>query len=70
MKITDFVKDHKYTKTVYKFYLTINEKDVEGTYEIEDSGWLCEDDVIIENIDDLTDEEQDAVIEYVTLKIN
>jgi len=66
MKVTDFVKEHKYTKTVYKFSLMIGEKEVEGTYEVEDDDWSSSDDVIIENIDDLTDEEQEAIIDFVS----
>lgn len=64
MIITDFTKDHKYTKTVYKFSLMIGEKEVEGTYSVEDDDWSSSDEMIIENIDDITDEEQDAILDH------
>ena len=64
MIITDFTKDHKYTKTVYKFSLMIDEKEVEGTYSVEDDDWSSSDEMIIENIDDITDEEQDAILDH------
>lgn len=68
MIITDFTKDHKYTKTVYKFSLMINEKEVEGTYSVEDDDWSSSDEMIIENIDNITDDEQDAILDHLQNK--
>jgi hypothetical protein len=52
---------------VHAFNLTINGKEVEGTYEWEESTWGIDDAIVIENVndDELTDEEHEAVCEYV-----
>jgi hypothetical protein len=65
MKITDFTQSHRFTRSVHTFNLTINGKEVEGTYEWEESNWSTDDDIVIENDEELTEEEHEAVCEYV-----
>jgi hypothetical protein len=50
---------------VHAFNLTINGKEVEGTYEWEESTWGTDDDIVIENDEQLTEEEYEAVWRYV-----
>lgn len=65
MTITDFTQNHRFTRQVYNFNLTINGKEVEGTYEWEESTWSDDADIVIENDSNLTEEEYEAVSDYV-----
>ena len=70
MKIEDFTSKHSFTRVVFKFDLTVNGKEVNGTYEREESEWSMDDDIVIENDDDLTEDEYEAVCDYVYEKFS
>lgn len=65
MTITDFTQNLRFTRQVYIFNLTINGKEVEGTYEWEENSWGDGVDIVIENDSNLTEEEYEAVSDYV-----
>lgn len=65
MTITDYTQSHKFTRSVFAFDLLINGKEVQGTYEQEDSDWSIDSNILIENDEDLTEEEYEAVSDYV-----
>ena len=65
MEITDFAQSHRFTRSVYTFNLIINGKEVEGEYEWEESTWSTDDNIVIENDEQLTQHEYEAVCDYV-----
>jgi hypothetical protein len=70
MEITDFAQSHRFTRSVYTFNLIINGKEVEGDYEWEESTLSTEDDIVIENYEQFTEEEYEAVCDYVRAKFS
>jgi hypothetical protein len=68
--IEDFSHNVRRASTIHDFSLSINGKEVSGTYEVWTTEWSIDDELVIEDEDTLTEDEYTAVEEYVQKMID